>query len=472
MSQEDAIPEATVKALSGMAKDIAKAVQDSTDPSTRPGHAGVTESAQPDLKRFMHKSVGGSGFLPANDRTPSEQRMKIEGAVKEGFNINLFPQGDLDNFSLSRYVMAMERARNTAEGGTAFQKWAPWETQYYYAWERLATTKAMGDMVSGQDGGFLAPELWSTRFIDQIYPQMALSRVPVTRVPMGTRVVHIPRLSSNIAITYTAEQGAITANQAQLEQLSFTARKQTFLVQISNELIRDSAPQADMILTRNATNYLAIDRDKQALLGTGQAGAPTGLLNQSNISTTTVTPTNTTSIASFASAGGHAGTSPTYLDFWNAIINVENLNGSTNVPLAQAACTGIVGPVALKQQIMSMKDSNGRPIYDFGVNQMRGNFKPTNDSNAGPSATPYTQLDGLFGVPIVLTNILAGTEGSRNAFFGDWQHLWIMERQDVEILSSNVAGTAFQNDQTWIRGIARYDVGVAHKEPFYVVTNV
>ena len=56
-------------------------------------------------------------------------------------------------------------------------------------------------------------------------------------------------------------------------------------------------------------------------------------------------------------------------------------------------------------------------------------------------------------------------------FFGDWQHLWVMERQDVELLTSNVAGTAFANDQTWVRLIRRYDVGVAHPEPFFVATN-
>lgn len=187
-----------------------------------------------------------------------------------------------------------------------------------------------------------------------------------------------------------------------------------------------------------------------------------GILNATNVASTSVTPSGTTSIASFASAGGHAGTSPTFQDFNNAIFNVENLNGSTNVPLAQASCTGIVGPVALKMQVLNMKDSQGRSIYEYGVHQMQGANRADGSS----------MLDGLWGMPnFVLTNILAGTEGSRNAFFGDWQHLIVMERQDIEVVSSNVAGTAFQNDQTWVRGIARYDVGIAHPEAFYVVTN-
>jgi hypothetical protein len=46
-----------------------------------------------------------------------------------------------------------------------------------------------------------------------------------------------------------------------------------------------------------------------------------------------------------------------------------------------------------------------------------------------------------------------------------------MTRQDVEIVSSNVAGTAFASDQTWIRILCRYDVGCAHPEAFYAYTN-
>ncbi len=220
------------------------------------------------------------------------------------------------------------------------------------------------------------------------------------------------------------------------------------MVQVSNELIRDSNPAAEAILRNNATRYLAIDRDKQCLLGNGQAGAPTGLINQTNVT---------------ASGGYNGAGAPIFSDFNTAIFNVENLNASTNVPLAQSVCTGVVGPVVLKSQILNMKDTtNNRPIFDFGINYMRGQGR----YDGSP------MLDGLFGVPTwVLTNILAGSSGSRNVFFGDWQHLWIMERQDIEILSSNVAGTAFQNDQTWIRGISRYDVGVAHPEAFYIVNN-
>ena len=463
--EPDSIPEETAAHLAGLTAKIDKAVErmaNATDPSTRPGASASAEQlvtlAAPDLSKYgravsesdeylitKRRWTGVGGYLPPTEQNSYQRQAMNETAIKGGFNFNLFPKGEIDNFSVTRFAMALQRSQG-AEGNLAFNKWAPWESQYYYALGRYSE-KAQGDMVSGQDGGFLAPELWSNRFIDQIYPQLALSRLPITRVPMGTRVTHVPRLSNNIAISYSAENAAITANQAQFQQLSFTARKQTFLVQISNELIRDSNPAAEAVLTNNATRYLAIDRDKQALIGNGQAGAPTGLLNTTNV---------TTNNSLFSSP-------VVFTDFNTGIGKVEDLNASSNVPLGQAVCSGVVGPVAMKATIMGLKDTtNNRIMYGYGLRDLRG--APRLDGSA--------ILDGLYGVDNwVLTNILAGSAGSRNVFFGDWQHLWIMERQDVEIVSSNVAGTAFQNDQTWVRGITRYDVGVAHPEAFHVGTN-
>ena len=67
--------------------------------------------------------------------------------------------------------------------------------------------------------------------------------------------------------------------------------------------------------------------------------------------------------------------------------------------------------------------------------------------------------------------------GARRIYsFGEsweWNGRWLVlaVRQDVEVMASNVAGTAFQNDQTWIRLIYRYDVVAVHPEAFFVHTS-
>ena len=261
----------------------------------------------------------------------------------------------------------------------------------------------------------------------------------------------MPKLTTAVTISYAAENAALATTTAQFNQLSFTARKQGQIIQVSNELIRDSAPAAQNILQTNAANWMALDRDKQLLLGNGQAGAPIGLTSTGGIGLTTTTLAT--------------GQSPLYTELNTGIYNVENLNGSASVPVGQTQCTGILGSVILKKQLLNIVDSNGRPLYDFtGMNAIRGGGSFPNYGGG--------MFDGVLGVPTYrLSNVFNETAGSRHIWFGDWRFLYYMVRQDVEIVTSNVAGTSFQNDQTWIRLISRYDVGIAHPEAFFAFTN-
>ena len=429
---------------------LADAELSKTVTSTRPNFsaapANVPEShQQADLARITKK-----GFLP---QVLNPQIIDTDEAVKS-INVNSFPRGDIDNFSVWRWAMADQRAHYTIEGSSAYRKYAPWESMYYDAARKVVVidpvTKAQGDMVSGQDGGYLAPEQWSANFLDQLYSAQTVTQLPITRLPMGYRVVHMPKLIGAISISYAAENAALATTTASFAQLSFTARKQGQIIQISNELIRDAIPAADAILSNHAVKWMALDRDKQLLLGNGQSGAPVGLVNTGGVGLTTTT------LATNAA--------PLFTEFVTGIRKVETLNDlSTNNPIGMATCTGVLGMPHLKEQIMSLKDTtNNRVMWGYGVNDLRGSFP----------ASGGGVFDGWLGVPTWrFTNIFAESANSRHIYFGDWQWLYYMVRQDVEIVTSNVAGTAFQNDQTWIRLISRYDVGVAHPEAFFAYTN-
>ena len=126
------------------------------DPTTRPTFSFKDGPSGDEFGRFAHYApeTKSGGFLPPMELTDNERYDVMKTALEGGFNINMFPRGDIDNFSVTRWAMANERANNTSEGGSAYHKWAPWETAYYGACEKLAlANKAMGDMVSGQDGG-------------------------------------------------------------------------------------------------------------------------------------------------------------------------------------------------------------------------------------------------------------------------------------------------------------------------------
>jgi hypothetical protein len=152
---------------------VRREIETTTDPATRPGFAGSAPTDTKsdnviDLKRLaswqppkVNRVTGdilepkSGGFLPPLAGITADDRQDhFKSAIEGGFNIALFPRGDIENFSITRWAMASERAQHTLEGGTAFKKWAPWESQYYYACEQLAlSNKAMGDMVSGSIPG-------------------------------------------------------------------------------------------------------------------------------------------------------------------------------------------------------------------------------------------------------------------------------------------------------------------------------
>jgi len=440
----------------------------STDPKTRPDFQTATNDStermaidderfaplkktvvqNPITGKYEQKTTGGFSPMPLTDHD------------RASINVHKFPRGDYDNFSLTRYAYAKQNAEYGIHSSSWMHEVAPWETQYYEAGRNAKVfdpiTKAQGDMVSGQDGGFLAPEFWSQNFFDQLYATQSVTQLPITTMRMGTRVTHMPKLTAAIAVSYSNENSALATTQAQFAQLSFTARKQGQIIQISNELIRDSVPAADQILQQHAVRWMALDRDKQLILGNGQAGAPIGLWNIGGAAVQNSLGIQNTTLTTNAS--------PLYTELTTGIINVETLNSlSTNVPLGMATCTGVLGMPALKQQIINMKDSNGRPMFDFqGLNALRGSFP------AGGGG----QFDGLYGVPTWrFSQVFNQAANSRYITFGDWQWLIYMVRQDVEVMVSNVAGTAFAADQTWIRLISRYDVGVAHPEAFFGYTN-
>jgi HK97 family phage major capsid protein len=67
-------------------------------------------------------------------------------------------------------------------------------------------------------------------------------------------------------------------------------------------------------------------------------------------------------------------------------------------------------------------------------------------------------------IPVDL--VTGGSNNCTEVYFGNWEDLLIGMWGGMTILASNVAGTAFATDQTWIRVIINVDVAVRHEESF------
>lgn len=174
------VAEAAAKAVNAALEKDAKRVDDSKRPDIvhadktkggENGHDDVRSQLPDSLKsitvqnrdgdRLINKTLtlplspgGLRGHSVEADRVLDEH---VAQALVKAININKFPRNfDAGDFCISRYCLAREMF--PYEGSRAFAKYAPKESAFYSAIEDYARDyKALGEMTSGQDGGFLAP---------------------------------------------------------------------------------------------------------------------------------------------------------------------------------------------------------------------------------------------------------------------------------------------------------------------------
>ena len=70
------------------------------------------------------------------------------------------------------------------------------------------------------------------------------------------------------------------------DRVTFTARTLVRLVQLSVELFEDADPSSEGTVARSSTGQMAVELDRVALLGTGTAPEPRGVLNQTGVTLT------------------------------------------------------------------------------------------------------------------------------------------------------------------------------------------
>ena len=369
----------------------------------------------------------------------------------QAFAVAKYPRGDFENFSVTRCMLALaeqKRGNSVMPGPSVWKRYAPWEHAYINAriekagGEKLSFRDYVdgaggpelkaGSETTGQDGGFLTPAEWSTEFSGLLRSSQVLSKLPVRFRTTSARLAYRAKLTSDWTIYYLSDNQTIPDSTAQFAQVTWSPKKQVILVKLSREEIMDSNPSAEATLREEAADALAVDRDTQALIGTGQGGTPTGLANMTNVTKTSL------------------GATPTYANIVAGIGNVRKLNASSNVPAGQADCTGVVFNTQFNDTVASLLDSNNRPLWQFGLTQ----------SVPFPGWLGVPNWQGFNGIP-------AGNTAS--IFYGDWKHLVVREREDFEF-AADYEGL-MSTDQIQIRIKSRYDVASMHPEAFFVHSN-
>lgn len=294
------------------------------------------------------------------------------------------------------------------------------------------------------DGGYLIPEVYANEIIEILYPSTVIYSLGARRLGMSNGNLTIPKLKTGSRAMFTGENRAISKSAQKFGNLKLSAKKLSALIPMSNDLLRSTNFDNDVIVGQDVTRQMALGVDFGALLGTGSEFQPLGIINNKKVLSVDATNIDT----EYASADGILTAAfPNYLV---AAVLRNNV---------YADALGFVFNTSVEQVFKKMRDNVGGFIFADEMNKQ----------------------GTLAGYPYKTTNLLETKGGKTQIVFGNWNDLIIGEQGALEIETSREGSwtdesgnlvSAFENDQTLIRAIDNVDVGLRHEESFAVATNV
>jgi len=227
--------------------------------------------------------------------------------------------------------------------------------------------------------GNLVPAPLAARLIDLARNASVVNRAGATTVGMTGATLKVPRLTSDgTAPAWKTEGAAITESPQTFDSVTFTARTLPKVVQLSLELFEDSDPSVGDVIGPAMAAQLGLELDRAALLGSGTAPEPRGLLNQSGV-TLLAHGANGSVIGSPPAAGTQG---------WEFLVDaVGAVRGANFEPNAQ-----IMAP-RTPQSLAKLRDTTNQyiapPSYLDGIARLVSKQIPTTVTTGTSTDTSY-----------------------------------------------------------------------------------
>lgn len=289
------------------------------------------------------------------------------------------------------------------------------------------------DMVEGRDpdGGYLVrPEYRNTLL--SIMEQYGLARQRCTVIPMKTTELVMPKLTGGVQVYWIGEGQTIPQTQPTFGEFRMTVKKLAALVPMTSELLDDSSIAIANLLGMLFGQALAKEEDRVVFTGNVTAGDPfNGVLN-------------TTGVGAYTMGAGCT----TY-----AKVTADDL---ADVIASQPA---------------SLIDGAQWYFHRTILNVLR-KLKDKDDNYIWAQPTADGQPGTIWGYPYTLCELMPKVaDGSQNGkpfmFFGNLQHYYIGDRQQMTIARSEHVG--FAQDKIFLRILQREGMAYAIPETGVVV---
>lgn len=308
------------------------------------------------------------------------------------------------------------------------------EMEFDGSFEAVKAFKAMAAASGSNVGDSFIPTILSGTAVDNLYAEDVLGNLDgVMRLPMPGLTVDMPTIGA-FSAQWTAENTTITPSDASTSKRTMTAKKLTAMAKISNELLVDSNPAIEPFIQRGLRGAIGSARNIGFIRGAG-GDAPTGI-----------------------TAGG-TETAAGSDNFYDAVIQAVQRLYVAEIP-ADGAVRVLARPEVVSKALRTREGTDGGYLVAGA---------PVDKSLVTPGFSG--PVSNILGIPVYQTTGIENSSGSSDILVIHAPSVVIGDRQQLEITVSKEAGTAFADDQTWIRAITRGDIEVLRSAAVQVVTD-
>ncbi len=163
------------------------------------------------------------------------------------------------------------------------------------AFFRAMVTGAQNDierraLAEGSDsaGGYTVPTILEARLIDRLRAASVVFRAGAVTMPLSSDHHTIAKVATDPVPAWRLENAAIAESEPTFSQVQLVPRMLAVMVKVSRELLEDSV-NLGTALPNIIASAMAAELDRVALLGTGTAPQPRGVINFVGKTSTTVT---------------------------------------------------------------------------------------------------------------------------------------------------------------------------------------
>lgn len=280
-------------------------------------------------------------------------------------------------------------------------------------------------LLSGTSGAGAVPtELHSEETVEFLYNKL-VTRSLGARVLSGLQGnVTIPAVDTGSTSAWIAENGALSAADADINAKTASPKHVGSLTEVSRNMIQQSSPGIEQLFRDDMAANLAARIDAAALVG-GGANEPTG-----------ITAALSGDLATFAT--------PTWAEGLAMIAALDTAN--------------------------TLGGSLGWAMHPTCAKKLRGTVRVASTDSRFIMEEP----NSLYGYNAVTTNALVGggSPADRGIIFGNWSDLLIAQWAAIDFLANPYESTAFSKGNVQFRTLATVDVIVRRNSSFRVARDM